>query len=630
MRLLSLKLLLLACWWVLSLGLTSHVSADDLEALVGTYQRLPVENDWHVGKIEINNRAGAAQLKWTNKAGRSWNLIPDLKQEILRTDRTNPYFDTGQREFRIKKRDGKIVGFEFQNTLYVRDGAKILPQMSGGFHGYISMSAESPPKGFGYGASFYVSVWPLMEAPLSGFQIGLPSTWIIPDNRDFKQALCPPGTVARDNWPERGPYYRSVFQTIEGGLGYWVSTRFRSATPKYRINGTPNGYNHEISSPGWGFGKTKPLTAEQMGIAQLSNRLLIPPDGLTLESGANEKIIGNAWMAMDWTSPDNKEIRTGDQSWTLFLNTANFKGPVAFFLPETWSQLSRGYKTIEGRGLDARPGLMGSGAMEVNTVPYFEATDSAGVTYSKIPKLQFPVGQQGQTILMQDINFYSKNAVRSSGAFSLKKSWKPKLTASPISFDQGPKRDKLKQIDKTVQTAIFGDANAQAFGLKWSKARGIGKLPQYFRQTKKGRVAIDEDEVPKDLGLIEQEFSQTANSQEYQSPESRIWTQPGPQSPIFTASLNDGSVVSYAWYRFVDQPSIRALNWNATEKARVQKAVERIHRQWTSKREYMPRPTTGELVGLDDAIIVSPPSGLEIGYVPIVVNQRLSSGNGNK
>ena len=72
-----------------------------------------------------------------------------------------------------------------------------------------------------------------------------------------------------------------MFQTIEGGIGYWVSTQFGSTQPKYRINGTPNGYNHEISSPGWGFGSVTPLKPEEIGIAQLSNRLLIPPDGIT-------------------------------------------------------------------------------------------------------------------------------------------------------------------------------------------------------------------------------------------------------------------------------------------------------------------------------------------------------------
>jgi hypothetical protein len=36
--------------------------------------------------------------------------------------------------------------------------------------------------------------------------------------------------------------------------GFWGNTRFLSTTSKFRMNGTPNGYTHQISSPGWGFG----------------------------------------------------------------------------------------------------------------------------------------------------------------------------------------------------------------------------------------------------------------------------------------------------------------------------------------------------------------------------------------
>ncbi|MCX5638987.1 MAG: hypothetical protein NTX52_15030, partial [Planctomycetota bacterium] len=128
--------------------------------------------------------------------------------------------------------------------------------VSQGLSGYVSMDVPAPPDDYGYGVSLYSTAWPLLESPLRDFQIGLASIWIVPDNRQIDYPLLPTGTVARDNWPERGPSYRDVFQTIEGGLGFWASTRFGSTTAKFRMNGTPNGYNHEISSPGWGFGDT--------------------------------------------------------------------------------------------------------------------------------------------------------------------------------------------------------------------------------------------------------------------------------------------------------------------------------------------------------------------------------------
>ena len=133
----------------------------------------------------------------------------------------------------------------------------------GGLWGYIGMSlADSPPE-YAYGVSMYSTAWPLLEKPLRDFQIGLCGTWIMPNNNDVEYPLLPKGTVARDSWPNRGPSYRDVFQTIEGSLGFWGGTRFGDTTAKFRMNGTANGYNNEISSPGWGFGDTTALRPDQ-------------------------------------------------------------------------------------------------------------------------------------------------------------------------------------------------------------------------------------------------------------------------------------------------------------------------------------------------------------------------------
>ena len=59
-------------------------------------------------------------------------------------------------------------------------------------------------------------------------------------------------SVAR-TWAERGPTWDSVFQTVEGGLGYWAGNRFRYGPPKLSMNGTPQCYDYEVGSPGWSF-----------------------------------------------------------------------------------------------------------------------------------------------------------------------------------------------------------------------------------------------------------------------------------------------------------------------------------------------------------------------------------------
>ena len=288
---------------------------------------------------------------------------------------------------------------------------------SEGLHGYIGFSHDRPPTGSGYnvGMGFYAAVWPLIDQPLADFQIGLPSSWVTPDNSDNRdKPLAPEGTLAR-TWKERGPTWDSVFQTLEGGLGYWAGNHFRYGPPKFSLNATPQCYDYEVGSPGWSFFySNEALPDNRLGIAQLSNRLLIPPDALPFQGQPNGEFLGYTWMALPFTDPTTGDPPTGDQSWTCFLSAANFKGPMAYYIPETWSKIGKlfNYPFIYGRGLDARPGDMGGGAMEINTVARFDSTDAHGITYSKIPKLQFPVDTEGRAFLVQDVTYYSKTALQ--------------------------------------------------------------------------------------------------------------------------------------------------------------------------------------------------------------------------
>ena len=86
-------------------------------------------------------------------------------------------------------------------------------QRGNGLHGYIGFRASRPPRGSDYGAGigFYAAVWSLIDRPIAGFQIGLPGTWITPDNSDNKDTpLAPIGTHAGITGPNEGqPMHRS-------------------------------------------------------------------------------------------------------------------------------------------------------------------------------------------------------------------------------------------------------------------------------------------------------------------------------------------------------------------------------------------------------------------------------------
>ncbi len=671
--------------------------------------------------------------------------------------------------------------------------AQKLTQQSDGLSGYISVDVSQPPPEFRYGVSFYITVWRFIDKPMDSFQIGLPSQWIMPYNADYQECLCPAGSVAQKEMKERGPTYRDVFQTIEGGLGYWQNTRYGSVVPKYRMNGTGNCYNHMISTPGWGFDgeNTEALAADKMGLAQLSNRLLTAPDGFTFKNVIDGELLGNAWMAMPLTEPkgyfrlqpksreaenfclEGNEVKpgatfdgasllmksadvsgqkwklmadengyfrlqtaalegksqcldgntgkgaaslggavhmaasvkapaqhwkmipaangyfrlqcksleksdkcleaqaigpdksprgtalmakiansdnqlwklvpvtsgdktpTGDLCWTLFFNARNFKGPVAFWIPQTWSDIYRSSPPSVGRGLDSLTGAMAGGAMEINTVPYFEGKDARGVKYTRIPKLLFPVNAQGTTVLMQDVLMHSSAALydplrtwlNDGGDVSLRftknTASAPICTTGEVDYTHGPKKLKITGIENTVKTRTIPELGA-AYGLQWGTVGTKGVFPEYFKHAGTKLVAVTVDQVPDETHLKTQQFTPATRGISYKSPKKpkSVWTTPGAAAGPFTAALTDGSVVTYSWYRFVDQPSLQHLNMNEREKSRLQSRVEKLHAASADlHREYMPAQSAGKLVKLDDALIVTPPKGLEVGYVPIAIGQ---------
>jgi hypothetical protein len=507
---------------------------------------------------------------------------------------------------------------------------------SQGLHGYIGYTHDKPEDtaAFGAGVGFYAAVWPLIDKPIANFQIGLPGTWIMPDNSDNKdKPLAPVGTLAR-KWKPRAPTFASVFQTVEGGLGYWARNHFRYGPPKFSMNATPQCYDYEVGSPGWSFFyDDEALPDNRLGIAQLSNRLLIPPDALPFEGNPDGQFLGYTWMALPFTEATKGDPPTGDQSWTCFLNAANFKGPIAFYIPETWSKIGKlfNYPFIYGRGLDARLGIMGGGAMEINTVPRFDATAKDGTVYTKIPKLQFPVDDKGHAYLVQDVTFYSKAALYDAfktwrdggkacdGKFNAKGTLEPKLTARTTKYDQAGQD--IHDVEKVFNTRIF-DGNI--WGLEWydSNICPDGRFPQYFKQVGDKRIPVAATDVPVETGLHKQQFALAEKGPAYTSPGKGAWTTPGAKSDAHTVKLVDGSVVTYKWYRFVDQPSFQQYAWDEKKKAKLQALVEKIHATWTIDKQYMAPPTRGKLVSLDPALIVTPPKGMEVGYVPIVIHQQ--------
>jgi hypothetical protein len=513
-------------------------------------------------------------------------------------------------------------------------GTSVLTREFQGLTGHVGVSVNGggAEPGFEYGLSYYSTVSPLNAVPAASTQLGW-GTWLIPNNQTFTQPLCPVGTFARDNWPERGPSYRDVYQTIEGGMGQWGSTRFPSPHPKFRVNSTPDCYTTQVSSSAWTFGGTV-LPPHKLGLAQLSNRLLLTPDGITLDALGGPSVLGNGWLALPLipSYTPSSGAPTGDQSWTLFLHAANFTGPVAFFTPEIWSAINASDATGTGRGHDAMRALTGSVALEIGITPMFTSAGTSGVRYRRIPRLTFHADANREAILVRDVRYYSKQAIWDAATlwlqnglvpagFDARGTFAPPLAAPRTNLTLGGAPVTMDGAFGSVASQTAGGA---AFGLEWKGGLEPGVIPEYFREAGGRWLPVPASEVPHDTWLADQQFPAPvrrafpALDQSTASP----WVPTRYVAGPFTVSLSDSSVVQYVWYRFVDQPAIARLGLSEDVRQRLQTFAVSLHTHSGLAGVSFAPPSSGTLATLDAAQLVSPPPGLEVGYVPVVVAQR--------
>ncbi|MCA9211962.1 MAG: hypothetical protein KDB27_02765, partial [Planctomycetales bacterium] len=263
--------------------------------------------------------------------------------------------------------------------------------------GYLLVPNEKVPATFNAGFSMYIAAWPLLKQyPGQRFQSGLPGTWM------FAQPVDKP--------LEKG------YSDIEGGLGWWRDTEYATETPKFIMGGVAPNFVEWANGPGAGKGRDWDRPNGKYAVAQLSPWVLWPPDGLNLKQGTRGEWFGYGYLPLPLTEPkamtDGKEIPTGNQCWTLFLNSENFKGPVTFFTPYFWSKNAVREPRFAGHLLDSRPSNPNRALqMETQHIPSVEVTDSKGVTYARVTPTQFPSSANGDSALVHRITSYSKQAL---------------------------------------------------------------------------------------------------------------------------------------------------------------------------------------------------------------------------
>jgi len=499
--------------------------------------------------------------------------------------------------------------------------------------GYLSVSPSQAPASFNAGYSFYTAAWPLVESYQGHkFQSGLFGTWM--------------------HAQHDGPAPKELYSDIEGGLGWWSDTRFPTETPKFIMGGVGPNFSAIANGPSHGWGDNG-----LYGVAQLSPWLLFPIDGLNVRQGACGQLFGYGYLALPLTpakaTAKGANVPTGEQCWTLFLSTKNFKGPVAFFTPYFWSHTTVKKPEWTGKLLDSRPGQPNKPvSMETAYVPAAVFEDAKAGAYLRAASTLFPVDADGTTVVLHRATVYSKDALWNdvkqwfdggappSGSISAQgavmqtisdggagwKIWPPKKGEEPVPLAW-----------RTFATPCTPDP--LTFGYRWSDqltraktANGsVVKLPEYYQLTtnasqKPEWAPVSPKAVPAETKLASLRFDRPAEpaSEPYTTPDEPdgCWKKPGPVAGPFQARLGDGSVVTYYWYRFADQPALLNAGLADEEREQLQQRAEKMHRAWPKNRDYLAPPTAGTLCELDPALLVTPPKGKETGYVPIATRQE--------
>ncbi len=508
--------------------------------------------------------------------------------------------------------------------------------------GYLLVATEKVPEEYNAGFSLYSAAWPLLrQYPGHRFQTGLVGTWM---------------HAQYDGKPPA-----DLYSDIEGGLGWWRDTRFPTTTPKFIMGGVAVNFKEIANGPAHGAG-TWNEPRGLYGVAQLSPWLLFPIDGLNLRQGTCGELFGYGYLPLPLTSPKTstagKGVPTGNNCWTLFLNTKTFKGPVCFFTPYFWSHSAVVDPKYAGLLLDSRPSAPNKAfQMETQYIPAAIGADASGGVFARVAPTGFPVGSDGRTVVLHRITSYTKaalwdgvrswfdggeavtGAVNPAGEFV--QQFRPAGGSTwQIYAEKTEKEKKAKIAWKSFATPVTPDPTT--YGYQWDQqivgretlgAAQLAMLPEYFRLSSEGKkeewVAAKPAEVPEETGLRTARFDppREAVPRPYDTPEDAgsVWKSPGPAAGPFTARLGDGSTVTYYWYRFADQPALLNADLTRDEREAIQAKVEKLHRAWTKDRDYLAPPTVGTLAELDPAQIVQPPKGLEVGYVPIATRQELAT-----
>lgn len=512
------------------------------------------------------------------------------------------------------------------------------------------------------GFSWYVNVFSMTPTLYTGgLQMGV-GTWLAPTPIEFSagsQCACDPkgypsarpkdGRANCCDWdPSNGKRKcADMYQTFEGGSGHWGNgaCELPTTVAKWRMNSAVGCYVGEnaleMSSHLFEFGGREgvAMACSKLALVQLSNRMLIPPDGLTVDK---EGLLGTGFLRAPFGETSDGDKRN---FWTLVLDAANFGGPVAYVLPEYFA--TRAYDTsnypwetpLADFGTPDIKMVMPAISMEWQGMPNWQTMLASGNHQYKIPKLRFPQAK-GPTVLAADAigwsdsEFYdilnawlgrdgSSNLTEADvGRMLLRKNgtvYNCTAMSEPAKIKLGTSDNQMYQIGVLRTEWDLDDTDRECV---WDITvdNNDGATPQYFDED----VAEPVPAAQTPSSLVESEFPTKPPCSDYSGSPSGGCTTSPEASELYCVKTNSPSWVTFKWYEFTEQPALQRLGLTQKEKDYLQTKVERLHRSDTAHEHWIKPGKVATKYGLAEiqaSLILTPPKEYKHGSVPVALGE---------
>ena len=459
--------------------------------------------------------------------------------------------------------------------------------------------------------------------------------------------------------------------SIEGGMGYWPYTAEARGQVKFMLPGSTNG-NYELFGGTFLNDRRQPC-ANLGGAVRISNRLLVPSDFLSFEGG--ESINGMFGYMLTQTPILRRGPKDDTNGETILVHAKNYAGPALATAQYFWESRVNWHpdaiswadpRVSYGYIANGFEGALGARSASVGSETYYNLTafalpvDDDGETCTIMSGFQYYLGRPMESVLDAIMTDPAGKSPADIAAAALAVAGTPNCNAPPedAALRFGPELDdaELQIPVEGVQPITLDDAQRleagcpSAFKLDPSKLDcdskpGFCIVQSILKQGADGSVELhDEKDLSQSVleALSANRFPphrpNTGNFLEPHDNDGDCFEAPGPaDDKMYCTRTNTEQWIGFKWYRFVDQPDLtntfaamRSDSERRAAKAYMQARIENLHRMTNSDSTtgwFSPAQGVGalpkDLVELDSNLLLTPPEGMEVGYVPVPVFSRI-------